>query len=158
MGNDPIECFNKQECIYKECGMFSEELDLCKLEYLKNSPKKATKREPVKDQPQREERVTNIGELQEGNQSTKEHKIIIEGEVLYNPEVKTTSSGKLVSSLVIQDETGKVRLTWWEDDTKTPMKYREGDKLRLENIWKIDTPWEGMAQGSPGKWCKVTKL
>ena len=34
--NDPINCFNKQECIYKECGLYDETVDICGVERLKN--------------------------------------------------------------------------------------------------------------------------
>lgn len=34
--NDPIDCFNKQECIYKECGMYDETVDICGIERLKS--------------------------------------------------------------------------------------------------------------------------
>lgn len=165
MGNDPIYCFNntpekESECIYKKCGMFSEELDLCKLEYLKAHPKKATKT-PVGKQPQRVPELgdkINIRDLQPDMKSTKTTPINIEGEVLYNPEVKNTPSGKLISNLVIKDDTGQIRLTFWDDDTKTAMQYRAGDKVRIENLWRIDAPYEGNAQATPGKWAKFIKL
>ena len=38
MSEEQILCFNGKECTYKECGMFSQEIDTCKLGLLKGKP------------------------------------------------------------------------------------------------------------------------
>ena len=171
MGNDPIYCFNRKpedveemagQCVYKECPMFSEELDLCKLELLKSKPKKATtERKPIRDEPQRKPELgdkTMICDLKPEDKSSKEQKINIEGEVVYEPKINNTTTGKLVCNLVLKDESGQISLAFWDDDTKKVMGFAVGDKVRVENIWKIDEPYEGNSKGSPGKWAKVIKL
>ena len=163
MGNDYIECFNEKECTYTACKQFNNQLDTCNFMIigLLGGAVKQVEKKPIRDEPQRKPELGDkimIRDLTPGDTSTKEHKINIEGEILYDPEIKTTPSGKLVTNLVIKDNTGQLRLAWWDDDTKTPMKYKKGDMVRVENIWKIDEQYEGTAQAAPGKWSKIIKL
>lgn len=52
----PIYCFNdtpdkRSECIYEKCEQFSVELDMCKLELLKNHPQKKGTPTPRRESP-----------------------------------------------------------------------------------------------------------
>jgi len=165
MGNDPIECFNKQECIYKECVMFSEELDLCKLELLKSSPKKATtERKPVKDEPQRkpETKSDTINSLKVGDTSSKEHKITIQGTLVYDASQrdvnKRDGSVGTVADIVISDGTGQLKISAWDDKAKALMNFVKDDEVIIENIYKIKEVYGGVLQADAGKFFKISKL
>lgn len=171
---DYIECFNKQECIYTACPQFNTQIDTCNFRIiglLKDggvAPEKSS--EPTVLQQKRmsggtkpvaktsKGDTTLIRDLKPNDKSSKEHKINIEGTVVYDPKINTTGTGKEVCNLVLKDESGQISLAFWDDEVSKVMDFTVGDKVRVENIWKIDEPYEGNAKASPGKWAKVIAL
>ena len=160
MGNDIIYCFNKEEdcedefkgqCIYAKCPMFSEELDLCKLELLKTNPKQATrktpeqKKVPVKDEPQRKpEQKEGIGYL-----PPKSFQKIITGTLKTDPfvgETQTRYGPTQTAKLTIEDETGEANVTLWGDElSEKALKYTSGSKMTLTNM-SVQEPYKGTPQ------------
>ncbi len=169
----PSYCFNGNpaedtgECIYAECGMYLEEIDICKLEYLKGSPAPVTKkRQPVFNvTPQPSE--TQIGgtrlisSLSPGDTSSRDNKINVKGTLVLDPiqVERNTKDGPLnVTNFTIEDESGKLKLGVWGDDGNAFMDYKKGDKLFIENVYKIKEPYDGVLQADLGKYFKVAKI
>lgn len=146
--------------------MYSEKLDLCKIELLKSEPNpvdnpRTEKKTPVGEQSKRKPELgdkTLIRDLKPNDKSSKDHKINIEGTVVYEPKVNSTNTGKEVCNLVLKDESGQISLAFWDSEIEKVMDFTVGDKVRVENIWRIDEPYEGTAKASPGKWAKIISL
>ena len=170
MGNDPIYCLNntpekESECIYKECQMYSEELDLCKLELLKSSPKKATtERKTIRDEPQRkpESKCDMIISLKIGDTSNKDHKITVQGKLIHDAFQKDVNKrdGTVgsVSDITISDGTGQLKISAWDDKGDILMNFVAGDEVLVENIYKIKEVYGGVLQADAGKFFKISKL
>jgi len=174
MGNDPIYCFNRKpedveemagQCVYKECPMFSEELDLCKLELLKSKPKKATtERKPIRDEPQRkpEAKHDTINSLKIGDTSSKEHKINVQGKLVFDASQKDVNkrdgSTGTVADIVISDGTGQLKVSAWDDKADALMVFVKDDEVLIENIYKIKEVYGGVLQADAGKFFKIFKL
>ena len=176
MSEKIIYCFNhtpekEGECIYQACPMFSEEIDMCKLEYLKpmkqgslvQPPRNPVERKPVKDQPQRklDSNTIPINQLKAGDTSTKENKINVEGTLLYDPTQKdfNRSDGSMgtVTNILIEDDTGKLNITFWDDAGRAALKLVKGDSVVVENVYQINNPYQGTLQANAGKYFKIHK-
>lgn len=165
MGNDIITCFNEQECTYKECPMYGEEVDMCKLELLKAKPKKATaERKPIKDEPQRkpDAKCDTINSLKIGDVSTKDHKITVqgklEGDAFQKDFNRRDGTGGTVTTITINDGTGKLKVSAWDDKGDPLMSFGNGDEVLIENIYKIKEVYGGVLQADAGKFFKISKL
>ena len=173
---DPIYCFNgkptedKGECIYAACGMYLEEVDLCKLEYLKGDPSpvapKRTVTKPTNTVPI-EEPETEVGgsrlisSLKEGDTGNKQNPINIKGTLVFDSiqkDVDTSRGPATVTSIVIKDESGEAKISFWGDSGNAIMDFVKGDKLFLEGLYKVKSPYDGKAQVDGGKYFKVAKI
>ncbi len=68
-------------------------------------------------------------------------------------EVKTKFGKTFVMNATLEDDTGKIAITFWGDDA---LKIKEGMKVRIENGYiKV---WNGVSQLSVGKFGKLTIL
>ncbi len=68
-------------------------------------------------------------------------------------EVNTRFGKKHVADVVIEDETGNIVLTLWEDEIS---KVKEGDTIKIENGYV--TTWDGTMQLNVGKFGKIKVL
>jgi len=166
MSNEVITCFNAVECTYKDCVMYSEEIDMCKLEYLKGKPVAKTSTAPKTVTPKtvEPEAQTTLGgsrlisSLKVGDKSTKDAKINVKGTIKYDPEENTTPSGKTVTNLVINDGTGDLKLAFWGKNSAEPLEYAKGDEVFIEGIFVINEPYKDVAQASAGNYYKMCKI
>jgi len=166
MSNEVITCFNEAECTYKSCIMYSEEIDICKLELLKGKPVMKTPTAPKMVAPKaaEPEKQTNLGgtriisSLKVGEKSTKDNKINVKGTIKYDPEENTTQTGKTVTNLVINDGTGDLKLAFWGKKSAEPLEYAKGDEVFIEGIFVINEPYKDVAQASAGNYYKMCKL
>ena len=124
-----------------------------------------TKTEPKKTtpppEPKKKDDKTNISDLKEGDKSSKEHKINIEGTLVFDPiqkDIDTSKGPTAVTSLVLKDDTGEAKLSFWGDAGDPVMSFVKGDKIRVENIWRVKEFYDGKPQLDPGKFCKVISL
>lgn len=154
-----ITCFNGEECIYLKCKQFCKPLDTCNfmvIGLLSGFPPVA---QPKQEKPQ--EGVRSIGTLKTGEKSSKDNKIIIEGTLVNDPEIRdvNTQDGPTeLAKLLLEDGSGQIQLTYWGDETKKVKKYKAGQTLRVENVWKIDSPYNDVPQATPGKYSKITLI
>jgi len=172
MGNDPIYCLNntpekESECIYKECQMYSEELDLCKLELLKAKPKKATtERKPIRDEPQRKSETREggtrfISSLKEGEKSSKQNPLNLKGELVFDPiqkDVDTQYGPNTVTSIILKDDSGEVKISFWGEGGNKIMDFSKGDKLFFEGLYLVKEFFDNKPQVDAGKYFKVAKI
>lgn len=159
----PITCFNGQECIYEKCSMYEPSIDTCKLELLKTKPDAQRKAVPRSSSPpeQQTEGVRSIASLMAGEKSSKDNKITIEGSLVTDPDIKDVNTQRgptEIAKLLLLDNTGQIQLTYWGDEVKKVTDYRAGQTLRVENVWKIDQPYDGVPQATPGKYSKITLI
>ncbi|MCD4740268.1 DNA-binding protein [archaeon] len=78
----------------------------------------------------------------------------IEVEVVNVEESRTWSNARgsgLVTSATVEDDTGEVKLTLWNDDVD---KVKKGDKILIENGWVSE--FQGDKQLSSGRFGKLT--
>jgi len=82
--------------------------------------------------------------------------INIEGEIVMKESTrafeKFGKSGK-VSSAILKDESGEVKLSLWNDDAE---KINQGDKVKVTNGWCKE--WQGQLQVSTGRNGKIEKI
>ena len=169
----PIYCFNGNpaeetgECIYEKCGMYLDEMDVCKLEYLKGmpSPVAPKKRSTPTEEPAPQETQLGgarlISSLKEGDTGNKQNPINIKGTLVFDAiqQVVDTSRGPAtVTSIVIKDESGEAKVSFWGDAGNPIMDFVKDDKLLLEGLYKVKAPYDGKAQVEGGKYFKVAKL
>ncbi len=106
--------------------------------------------------PDGETMYKNIGELKDGDKNFN-----IKGTVPYDPvqrDVNTSEGPKTVTNLVIGDETGEIRIAFWEELGNEAMDLVKGDTVVIEKIYRMKAPWDGMAQADAGKYFKMAKL
>ena len=140
MGNDPIYCLNnipekESECIYKECQMYSEELDLCKLELLKSSPKKATtERKPIRDEPQRlpERGDSPLQKIVPGD-FVKEVTVMITSKPEAR-EVNTSNGPTGLAEFTVSDGEATAKMTVWEPLHESVLKKAIGTKIKITSL------------------------
>ena len=169
MSNEIITCFNEAECTYKECVMYSEEIDTCKLELLKIKPTVAP-RAPKRIAPEATEPdvQTTIGgtrlisSLKEGEKSTKDSKINIKGTLMFDAQQKDVNKRDgttgTVTSILIKDKSGEAKISFWGDKHDQIMEFVKGDELFFEGLFVVNAPWDGKPQISGGDYYKVAKL
>ncbi len=68
-------------------------------------------------------------------------------------DINTRFGATRISNARIEDETGKIKLVLWGDETE---KVKQGDKIRIENGFVKE--WNGELQLSVGKFGKLTVL
>ena len=169
MSNEVITCFNAVECTYKDCVMYSEEIDMCKLEYLKGKPAAKTSTAPktVTLKTVEPEAQTTLGgsrlisSLKVGEKSTKDNKINIKGTLKYDAETKevnTQEGPKDVTSIVIEDDSGEAKVSFWGDFGKEVADFKKGDKLFFEGLYRVKSLYKDIIQIDGGQFYKVAKL
>ena len=169
--NPPIYCFNgnpseeKGECIYKECPMYSETIDTCRIELLKGATapvaQPQTTQQTQTTMPTAEGEYRLINTLKTGDTSSKDSKINIKGTLSFDPiqrDVDTRQGPRTVTNITIGDETGELKIAFWGDVGNAIMDFQKGDKLFIENIYKIKEPYDNILQADGGKYFKVAKL
>lgn len=62
-----------------------------------------------------------------------------------------------VASFILQDETGEVRVSLWDDMTNEIDRFEVGNPVRLESLM-VRKPYKGVSQVSAGKYTKLRKL
>ena len=158
----PITCFNGEECIYEKCPLYAPSIDTCKLELLKQKPGAQRKTQPRSGSPPKQQTVDgvrSIGSLTAGEKSSKDNKITIQGSLVTDPDIKDVNTQRgptEIAKLLLMDDTGQIQLTYWGDEVKNVKNYRAGQTLRVENVWKIDSPYDDIPQATPGKYSKIT--
>ena len=165
MGNDYIECFNEKECTYTACKQFNNQLDTCNfmiIGLLGGAVKQAEKK-PIKDEPQRkpETKSDAINSLKVGDASSKEHKITVQGKLVYDAsqrDVNTKSGPLSVTDIVISDGTGQLKISAWGDKGDPLMDFIKDDEVLVENIYRIKEIYGGVLQADAGKFFKISKL
>ena len=166
MGNDYIECFNEKECTYTACKQFNNQLDTCNfmiIGLLGGAVKQAEKK-PIKDEPQRKPETKGdfINSLRVGDTSSKEHKITVQGTLVYDAAQRDVSrrdgSVTTVADIVINDGTGQHKISAWDDKAKALMNFVKDDEVLIENIYKIKEIYGGVLQADAGKFFKISKL
>lgn len=169
---DPIYCFNgkpsedKGECTYTECGMYLEEMDICKLEYLKGSPapvvSKRTQPTASSQEPETQIGGTRlINTLKVGDTSSKNNQINVKGTLKDDPtqrDVDVRGETLTVTNITIEDETGELKIGFWGDMGNEFMDFQKGDKLLIMNVYKVKEPYGGVLQADGGKYYKVSKI
>ena len=166
MGNDYIECFNEKECTYTACKQFNNQLDTCNFMIigLLGGAKKQVEKKPIRDEPQRKPETKGdfINSLRVGDTSNKEHKITVQGTLVYDAAQRDVSrrdgSVTTVADIVINDGTGQLKISAWDDKAKALMNFVKDDEVLIENIYKIKEIYGGVLQADAGKFFKISKL
>jgi len=84
--------------------------------------------------------------------------ITIEGTLLYNPNLDKPAGQNTVSEITVSDDTGKAKLSFWNETGDKITDLVKGDKVRVSGIWKYDGEYQGTPQLNTGKYVKVEKL
>jgi len=179
MSNEIIYCFNKPEndenelvgqCIYEKCNMYSEEMDMCKLELLKGKPVTKTPTAPKRntskntEEPEKQTTVGGtrlISSLKEGEKSSKANPINIKGTLVLDPiqkDVNTKKGPATVTSVLVKDESGEAKVSFWGGSHDEIMGFVKGDKLFFQNLFVVNEPYDGKPQIVGGDYYKVAKL
>lgn len=80
-----------------------------------------------------EDKVISIGEIKEEMENITIYGKIIERRAISEFERKDGTTGK-VTSLTIMDKTGKIRVTFWDDDTSRALAFDEGQTVKLTGL------------------------
>lgn len=164
--NDPIECFNLQECVYVKCPAYNDTLSVCELEWLKRLKQVGDNTNPLRSQPAPQARqdnrqkiadankkeITPANTIQRGMKNIKVH-----GKVLDDPntrEVKTVKGPKTITSFRIDDGTGEVRLTFWTPG-KVPPTLKAGVEVTIDGLLGGDF-YDGLPQANGYDYVKFT--
>jgi hypothetical protein len=162
--NDPINCFNKQECIYKECGLYDETVDICGVERLKNlkiaqagqqvnpmrnqpAPKQETPREKIAGANKKP--FTKAVDVVNGMKGIKLHGRLLDDPV--EQELNTRKGPMVVQKFRLDDGTAEIRLTFW-NPSKVP-NLKAGDEITIDGLMGSE-PYDGMPQASGGDYAK----
>ena len=162
MSNEIIVCFNGQECIYAECPVYSAEADLCKMEMFK---KTGARGKPIQRPPQQPATQTTmkgavpqrrfINTLNDGDT-----KVTVTGAVVFDPTYKdfNRKDGSVgsVTALILNDGTGDLNISFWDEKAEAPLKYKKGDSVTVENLYRVKGVYDGRKQADAGKYFKLS--
>jgi len=167
-----INCFNNVECIYQKCPLYSKDKNGCFFEAMKGV-KVAVTQPPAQQRtqatlptatgsaPQGEDGVRLINTLRAGEKSSKQNLLCLKGELVFDPiqkDVDTTSGPSTVTSIILKDETGEAKISFWGDTGDTIMNFVKGDTLFFEGLYRVKEPYDGKPQVDGGKYYKATKI
>ena len=169
MSNEQIICLNGKECVYNPatCRFYegTAEAGKCFLESAKNTNAPTTTTR-VEAPPEPASNVISphrtFGSLKPGDKSSKDNKINIKGTLKYDPiqrEANTREGPKNVANALLEDETGQLSIAFWGDVACGDiMQYVKGDKLYIDNLYKVNEPYEGVLKADAGKYFKMAKI
>ena len=151
MSEEPIYCFNGNECCYNietQCIFYqgSKDKGTCLLEPMKE-PLKGGTPAPVAqtptETPKEQSSLTAFPKLEEGK-FIKE----IEGELKDDPvqrDVDTSRGTVTVTNFRLTDGVTEVRVSLWEDLAEEVMDFVAGNSIKLTNM-SIKEPYDGLMQ------------
>jgi len=84
--------------------------------------------------------------------------ITIEGTLLYDPTLDKPAGQNTVSEITVSDDTGKAKLSFWNEAGGKITGLVKGDRVRVAGIWKYDGEYQGTPQLNTGKYVEVEKL
>ena len=73
-------------------------------------------------------------------------------------DVDTKKGPSTVTSIVIKDESGEAKVSFWGDSHDEIMDFVKGDELFFESLFVVNESYEGKPQIVGGKYYKVAKL
>jgi len=97
--------------------------------------------------------VTKIRDITPDSKS-----ITIEGTLLYDPTLDKQAGQNTVSEMTVSDDTGKAKLSFWNEAGGKITGLVKGDRVRVSGIWKYDGEYQGTPQLNTGKYVEVEKL
>lgn len=155
MIREQILCFNNVECVYTDCKQFNKQLDTCnfiRIGLLGDTAPTTTRTQPTQTPIDADYRFINTIK-------TGDEKVTVIGRLINDPYIGTVKSrqGELVDigNITIDDGTGELRITFWRNEAKKVRPFKANDRLRIENIYQIKDPFEGVLQANAGKYCKI---
>lgn len=105
--------------------------------------------------------ITNLGDLKVGDKSTKDNKINVEGTLVTKPEqkdVNTSSGPATVTEITLNDGTGEVKISFWDEAGDPLLELNAGDMIRIDNMWRVKDVYKDTLQIDAGQYCKVTTI
>ena len=171
MSSEPIICFNGKECCYNidvECPHYEGDAQSGVCNAPREPVKKSTGRnipapsklvEPVPQSDSGGARFINT--LKEGETGNKANPIKLKGVLVFDPiqkNVDTSYGTKTVTSIVLKDDTGECKISFWGKAGDEITDFQKGDKLFFEGLYKVKSPYDGKPQVDGGKYYKVAKL
>ena len=167
--NDPIYCFNGEECIYSSCPNFEQKINTCKFIYLgwlkDSTPSTPTQPTPTKVRgsgKQLDEGVTPIRDLKVGDVSSKDHKITVSGKLAFDAQSrdiqKRDGNVGTVADIVLTDGTGQLKVSAWDEKAPLFTGYLKGESVVIENLYKVKEIYGGVLQADAGKYFKIRKV
>lgn len=170
--NDPIDCFNKQECIYEKCSMYDRDVSICGIERLK-SVQTARNVRPAQVNPLRSQtpgptplrtqtpttpRVDNSSksftrniDVVNGMKNFRVHGLLV-GDPIQR-EVTVRGNPQTITEVMLDDRESTLRVTFW-NQSKVP-DLVGGDEITIDGLMGKD-PYNGTPQASGGDYVKVT--
>jgi len=168
MGNDKIYCFNGKECTYENggCIFFNQTLDGCILQAWKNKQVTVTQPQPTQRTqtalpPTAKEGVRSINSLVTGEKGNKQNPLCLKGTLVLDPiqkDVDTQYGPNSVTSIILKDDTGEAKISFWGDMGDQIMNFVKGDSLSFEGLYRVKEPYDGKPQVDGGKFYTVAKL
>ena len=81
---------------------------------------------------------------------------------MFDPTIRTGTrqdgSDYSVASLVLNDGTGEIQISFWDKHAEEAMDYLRDDLVLIENVYKINGKYKDMIQANAGKFFKMVKL
>jgi len=163
MSYDQIICFNGKECSYGDpkCRYYDESNGGRCTASKGVRPVEPTTETPITPVQTQVGGARNINTLREGETGNKENPIKLKGTLVFDPiqkSVDTSRGPSDVTSIVLKDDSGECKISFWGKAGNEVMQFKKGDLLFFEGLYKVKSPYDGKPQVDGGKYYKVAKL